>query len=554
MKKHAARKRKISRSLLAGSLLTLVSLGLLLGLLGSYTYRRGMMKHYEAHLESLLRLTRSQIDADDLAACIASGEKSEQYEKEQAYLDSMKMTCDVKYVYVVKPLNTEETDNMMNVIAGVSDLEREQYADMLVQLGQLTGTEYSPEVAGIYLERMDRSDSISYFRNTTQFGHMYTGLTPLHDRNGDPVAILAIDVEMDQIRRALTLYNLVTGACILVLSLHSFFYTVLWLRRRIIRPIERMRLASSNFVESTRSTQDPDELRFEDPEIRTRDEMEDLSETLLTMSEYVKRFMKDLVTDAAEKERMTAEFNVAKQIQTNMLPKASPPFPEHGEFDLAGALISSNAICGDFYDYFLIDEDHLGLVLGDVTDKDVAAALFMVIVKTMIRNLALQGFGPAEVLQNVSEQLLEGDEAGLFCTVWFAVLELSTGKGVAVNAGQQHPALRRAGGRFELQKYSHFPPLGVVEGVRYREHGFQLYPDDTLFLYSDGVLEAANDAGEIFTADRVLEALNREPDASPTILQMTVQSAVDRFSGGALQDDEMTMLCLKYYGSKGSPD
>ena len=554
MKKHAARKRKISRSLLLGTLLTLIGLGIALGLLGSFTYRRGMMDRYETHLESLLRLTKSQIDADDLAACIASGEKSEQYEKEQAYLDNMKMTCDIKYVYVVKPLNTEASDNMMNVIAGVSDLEREQYADVLVQLGELTGTEYSPEVARMYLERMDRSDSITYYSNTTQFGYMYTGLTPLHDRNGDPVAILAIDVEMNQIRRTQNRYNLITGICVLILALHSFTYTFFWLRRRIIRPIERLQHASASFVESTRSTQDPDELRFEDPEIHTRDEMEDLSETLLTMSEDVKRYMKDLVTDAAEKERITAGFNVAKQIQTNMLPKASPPFPEHGEFDLAGALISSKAICGDFYDYFLIDEDHLGLVMGDVTDKDVAAAMFMVIVKTMIRNLALQGFGPGEVLQSVNEQLLEGDEAGLFCCVWLAVLELSTGKGVAVNAGQQHPALRRAGGRFELQKYDHFPPLGVVEGVRYREHGFQLQPDDTLFLYSDGVLEAANEAGEIFTVDRVLEALNRESDASPTILQMTVQSAVERFSGGILQEDELTMLCLKYYGSKGSPD
>jgi len=554
MDKRKAPKKRISRSLLLGTLVMLVVLGVGIGVLGSTTYMHGMMTRYETHLESMLRLTAAQIDGDDLARCIETGEKSEKYQRLQAYLDDMKMTCDLKYVYVVKPLNTEAQNNMMNVIAGVSDAERELYADMLVQLGGLTGTEYSPEVARMYLERMDGSDSITYYSNTTEFGYMYTGLTPIHDGRGEPVAILAIDVAMDEIRRTQLRYNLITGVAVALLALLSFGFTYYWLRRRIIRPVEKLRNSSAKFVESSRSTRDPAALTFEDPQIRTQDEMEELSDTLLAMSEDMKKYMQTLVQAAAEQERVGAEFKVAKQIQEDMLPSDFPAFPEHGEFDLAAALVSGKEICGDFYDYFLIDEDRLALVLGDVSDKGVPAALYMIIAKTLIKNQALQGYGPGETLRNVSEQLMEGNRAGLFVSVWLAELELSTGKGIAVNAGQQHPILRRAGKRFELQRYHHQPPVGAVEGIRYRDHGFQLEPGDTLFMYSDGVRETVNGAGEPYGSDRVLDALNREPDASPNILVQTLRSAVERFGGEAEQEDDRTLLCLKYYGPKGNQD
>ena len=554
MDKRKPPKKRISRSLLLGTLVMLVVLGVAIGVLGSSTYKRGMMARYEAQLESMLRLTAAQIDGDDLARCIETGEQSEAYRQLQAYLDDMKMTCDLKYVYVVKPLNTEAQDNMMNVIAGVSDTERELYADMLVQLGERTGTEYSPEVARMYLERMDRSDSITYYSNTTEFGYMYTGLTPIHDGAGDPVAILAIDVAMDEIHRTQLSYNLLTGGCVALLALLSFAFTYYWLRRRIIQPVEKLRNASTKFVESSRSTQDPAALTFEDPQIRTQDEMEELSDTLMAMSEDMKKYMKTLVVNAAEQERVGAEFKVAKQIQADMLPNDFPAFPEHGEFDLSASLISSKEICGDFYDYFLIDEDHLGLVVADVSDKGVPAALFMIIAKTLIKNQALQGFGPGAALQNVNEQLLEGNRAGLFVSVWFAVLELSTGKGVAVNAGQQHPILRRAGKRFELQRYNHELPVGAFENVRYRDHGFQLEPGDTLFMYTDGVKETVNAAGERYDTERILDALNREPDASPNILVQTLCANLERYGGGSDQEDDQTLLCLKYYGPKGDQE
>ena len=249
-----------------------------------------------------------------------------------------------------------------------------------------------------------------------------------------------------------------------------------------------------------------------------------------------------------EKERIGAELNVATQIQADMLPRIFPAFPERNEFDLFASMAPAKEVGGDFYDFCLVDDDHIALVMADVSGKGVPAALFMVIAKTLIKNRALLGESPATVLKNVNEQLCEGNEAELFVTVWLAVIEISTGKGMAANAGHEHPVLRRAGGRYELVTYRHSPAVATMEGIRFREHPFELHPGDSLFVYTDGVPEATNSKDELFGNDRMLEALNSEPDAVPEQLLKNVRSGIDTFVGDAPQFDDITMLGFTYMG------
>ena len=314
------------------------------------------------------------------------------------------------------------------------------------------------------------------------------------------------------------------------------------LRRNVTQPVGQL----SKMVESYEHGS------VTQPKFRHKDELQMLGNSFAEMTERINAYTQEVARATEEQGRISAEYNVAKQIQTDILPSVFPAFPERRDFDIYASLYSSKEICGDFYDFFLIDEDHLCMVVGDVSGKGVPAAMFMVIVKTLIKNRALQGFSPAEVLQNVSEQVLEGNNAGMFTTVWLAVLELSTGKGLAANAGQEHPALRHAGKRFELQEYRHSPPVGAMEGVRFRDHGFQLEPGDTLFVYTDGVKDSKNPKEEPFGKERILEALNREPEATPSVLLQTMKSAIDSFYGEAQQADDLTMLSLKYYGT-GQP-
>ena len=254
-----------------------------------------------------------------------------------------------------------------------------------------------------------------------------------------------------------------------------------------------------------------------------------------------------------EKERIGAELNVATQIQADMLPRIFPAFPERKEFDLYATMDPAKEVGGDFYDFFLVDDDHLGLVMADVSGKGVPAALFMVIAKTLIKNRALLGESPAVVLRNVNEQLCEGNEAELFVTVWLAVIEISTGKGIAANAGHEHPVIRRADGKYELVEYRHSPAVATMEGIRFREHEFELHPGDRLFVYTDGVPEATDANNELFGPERMLEALNRNVSAEPKELLASVREEIDTFVGAAPQFDDITMLGIHYYGPGEKP-
>ena len=253
-----------------------------------------------------------------------------------------------------------------------------------------------------------------------------------------------------------------------------------------------------------------------------------------------------------EKERIGAELNVATQIQADMLPRIFPAFPERKEFDLYALMNPAKEVGGDFYDFFLIDDDHIGLVMADVSGKGVPAALFMVIAKTLIKNRAQMGGSPSEVLAYANDQLGEGNEAELFVTVWFAIIEISTGKGVAANAGHEHPVLRKKDGKFELCKYRHSPAVATIPGIDFREHEFKLEPGDSLYVYTDGVTEATRSDNELFGTDRMLDALNKNPDASPQVMLETVRKGIDEFVGSAPQFDDITMLGFKYMGPERS--
>ncbi|MBP8968095.1 MAG: PP2C family protein-serine/threonine phosphatase [Lachnospiraceae bacterium] len=250
-----------------------------------------------------------------------------------------------------------------------------------------------------------------------------------------------------------------------------------------------------------------------------------------------------------EKERIGAELNVATQIQADMLPRIFPAFPERNEFDLYALMNPAKEVGGDFYDFFLIDDDHIGLVMADVSGKGVPAALFMVIAKTLIKNRAQMGGSPSEVLAYANDQLGEGNEAELFVTVWFAIIEISTGKGVAANAGHEHPAICRKNGKFELVKYRHSPAVATIPGIEFREHEFKLEPGDSLYVYTDGVTEATRSDNVLFGTDRMLDALNKNPSASPEKMLKTVRADIDEFVGSAPQFDDITMLGFKYMGA-----
>ena len=256
----------------------------------------------------------------------------------------------------------------------------------------------------------------------------------------------------------------------------------------------------------------------------------------------------DQKAETEKTERLATELNVASNIQSNMLPNIFPVFPDRKEFTLHASMTPAKEVGGDFYDFFFIDDDHIALVMADVSGKGIPAALFMMVARTLIKNRTLMGGSPSQILYDVNNQLCEGNAAELFVTVWLGILEISTGKGVAANAGHEHPVIRRDGDEYSLIVYKHSPVVAAIEGMTFKEHEFELKPGDSIFVYTDGVAEASDHAEELFGTDRMLEALNRDPSAMPEQVLENVKAGIDEFVHGAEQFDDITMMALKYFG------
>ena len=313
---------------------------------------------------------------------------------------------------------------------------------------------------------------------------------------------------------------------------------------RMVRPIRQM----TETIVKCGQTGQPFEMQ---KAFRTNDEIEVLAESFADLSEKIRKYVKDITAITAEKERIGTELALATRIQADMLPNIFPAFPERDEFDIYAGMDPAKEVGGDFYDFFLIDDDHLGIVMADVSGKGIPAALFMMGSKILVQNYASTGMSPGKVLETVNHQICEKNREEMFVTVWLGVLELSTGRLTCANAGHEYPALMTPEGDFALYRDRHGFVIGGMDGMRYKEYELTLSPGAKLFVYTDGVPEATNAEGTLFGAERMLAALNDGKDGSPETILKTVRAHVDAFVGDAEQFDDLTMLCLHYLGPKG---
>ncbi len=268
---------------------------------------------------------------------------------------------------------------------------------------------------------------------------------------------------------------------------------------------------------------------------------------------YVRRRIAKLEEKHREEKELAQvnnELQMAKRIQTSALPHKFPPFPDRTEFELYASMDPAKEVGGDFYDFFLIDEDHLCLVIADVSGKGIPAALYMMNAKTALKNHASTNQSAAEILVNSNNALYDDDVTKMFVTVWLGILELSTGMLTTACAGHECPALRRAGGTYELWKEKHGFVLGGLPGMKYTDYTIQLHPGDQIFVYTDGVPEATDAHDEMFGIDRMLQTLNQDPQATPKQQLRNVRAAVDEFVQEEEQFDDLTMLCLTYWGKE----
>lgn len=370
----------------------------------------------------------------------------------------------------------------------------------------------------------------------------YQVYVPLLSKNGDVLGLVGVTLESYTARGRI--YDAMRSSRVssMLLFIISSLILAIMVRAILIDPVIKVQKNVKQYA----SDKDSEKVVSAMKSIVSKNEVGILAEEISSMVVEIDRYTKEVSKLASERERISAELNLATTIQASTLPCIFPPFPDRKEFDIFATMDPAKEVGGDFYDFFLIDDDHLGLVIADVSGKGVPAALFMMVSKMLIKNNAQFTPSPAEVLTNVNNQLCENNEAEMFVTVWLGILEISTGKMTCANAGHEFPVIRRAGGQFELFRDKHGMVIGGMEGVRYRDYEIQLSSGDELFVYTDGVPEATNDASELFKTDRMLSALNSRLDGDVQDNTMRVRIAIDEFVKDAPQFDDITMLAFKY--------
>ena len=405
-----------------------------------------------------------------------------------------------------------------------------------------TNAEYRQKYEALYRKEAAYETIYRTYPTDGQHPHVTT-LVPVKDSTDYVVGILCIQRparELNDARRPFLVR--IAISTFLMAALAGGFIAV-FLNKQVVGPVKRVsdeatRFAKENTKEEPLGT------------ISRIEEISNLAASIDKMETDMVHYVTNLTTLTAERERIGTELQLATSIQESMLPHTFPPFPNRNEFDLYASMDPAKEVGGDFYDYFLIDEDHLCLVIADVSGKGVPAALFMMASKIILQSCARLGRSASEILYRTNEAICDSNQVQMFVTVWVGILEISTGKITAANAGHEYPVIRQPDGAYELLKDRHGFVVGGMEGVRYREYELTLQPGARLFLYTDGVPEATDAEGNMFGTDRMLQALNREPQAHPQQVLKNVRAAVDGFVLDAEQFDDLTMLCLEYNGKQ----
>ena len=534
--------------LLPKFILSLGVIGVILTIaISLFSYRSS--RSYLENLYAQRVMTNSNSIADmmsvsDVKKILAEGgDKTEEYSEMVTLFNKLKKDGDVTYLSLVVPdedsvhfhidaLVEELGDDPANQIAYGSDIlytdaanpddpaDMEKYITIWNQYQQNKGVDH-PLVT-------DNS-----------YGYNYTGISVILDENGKALAEIQYILDMEEVRNYLNsfLINMfLISFCIIAVTMAAY---IVFVRKTITRPISRLADFTQEITESG---------KFENQRItmKTGDEIEALSDSFNFMMEELENYIANLSKVTAEKERIGTELDIARNIQASMLPCIFPAFPDRKEFDIYATMTPAKEVGGDFYDFFMVDETHLAIVMADVSGKGVPAALFMVIGKTLIKDHTTPGRDLGEVFSTVNNLLCEANSEGLFITAFEGVLDLVTGEFCFVNAGHEMPFICKAGASFEAYKIRPGFVLAGFEDMNYKAGSMTLDVGDLIFQYTDGVTEATNVENQLYGMERLEQVLNRVKDRTPSEILPEVKKDIDAFVGEAPQFDDITMLCVEY--------
>ncbi|MCR5566779.1 MAG: PP2C family protein-serine/threonine phosphatase [Clostridiales bacterium] len=534
-------KQHVTVKSIGGIVLLLLVFFATVSMIGYNSFTEALLSQYSEGAFLTAETAARRLDADRMEEYAQSGGATPEYLEAWKEMDDLCNSTGATFIYVIQPDRSDYAHITFLFSTIGHDSKYTKYDFGFVR--DTTNDEYRQKYRALYELEADR-ELVIRDRGYIETDPHITAMIGLKGADGQVKAILCVQRQMDVLATARQKYLNKIILALIVLVLLVILGQSAFLHRTLLQPLKQISDEAKRFskenVKAGKKLQET---------IRNQDEIGHLAVSIDKMEDRIQNYIESITQITAEKERINTELALATRIQADMLPHVFPPFPDRNEFDLYASMDPAREVGGDFYDYFLVDDDHLCMYMADVSGKGVPAALFMMASMILMRNNARLGKSPEQILTDVNAAVCANNREEMFVTVWLCVLEISTGKLMAANAGHEYPALMRAGGEFELYKDKHGFVIGGMEGVRYKQYELQINPGDKLFLYTDGVPEATNAAKEMFGTERMIRALNEQKDKEPEEVLNGVRRAVDSFVKDAEQFDDLTMLCLAYRGS-----
>lgn len=530
-------KRPFTKSLIRPIFNAVIGLIMLLsaaiGTVGYFEFAGALKQQYMEIANGIAEYAALSMDPETLEQYLETKTADEAYNSTREQLQHTADAEDCSVIYVAKVhTDTKEREYIYNVVSKASG-----FSPYEIGFRDTVNDEFL-KVYDSILKGETQLHNFMYSRK----GYT-TSVYPVEDADSGVVAIVGVVKNMDLLTSAKNNY---ICQIILIEALIAILSGVVWvvyMRRRIVVPVQQLSEAALNMVEHLEDGNSPELV------VKHEDELRELADSFATMYREVGAYIAKLETVTAEKERIGAELDVAAKIQSSMLPCIFPAFPDRNEFDIYATMDPAKEVGGDFYDFFMVDADHLAFVVADVSGKGVPAALFMVIGKTLIKDHTGLHDDLGEVFTEVNNILCASNSEEMFITAFEGVLNLKTGELRYVNAGHEIPFLCRKGGVFEPYKVRAGFVLAGMQGIRYRAGSIQLEPGDKVFQYSDGIPEAINSEKAPYGMKRLESVLAKNSEKAPSELLPLVKADVDAFVGDADQFDDITMLCIEFKGN-----
>ena len=530
-------KRPFTKSLIRPIFNAVIGLIMLLsaaiGTVGYFEFAGALKQQYMEIANGIAEYAALSMDPEILEQYLETKTADEAYNSTREQLQHTADAEDCSVIYVAKVhTDTKEREYIYNVVSKASG-----FSPYEIGFRDTVNDEFL-KVYDSILKGETQLHNFMYSRK----GYT-TSVYPVEDADSGVVAIVGVVKNMDLLTSAKNSY---ICQIILIEALIAILSGVVWvvyMRRRIVVPVQQLSEAALNMVEHLEDGNSPELV------VKHDDELRELADSFATMYREVGAYIAKLETVTAEKERIGAELDVAAKIQSSMLPCIFPAFPDRNEFDIYATMDPAKEVGGDFYDFFMVDADHLAFVVADVSGKGVPAALFMVIGKTLIKDHTGLHDDLGEVFTEVNNILCASNSEEMFITAFEGVLNLKTGELRYVNAGHEIPFLCRKGGVFEPYKVRAGFVLAGMQGIRYRAGSIQLEPGDKVFQYSDGIPEAINSEKAPYGMKRLESVLAKNSEKAPSELLPLVKADVDAFVGDADQFDDITMLCIEFKGN-----